>query len=42
MGSPFVKNLIDSEGTGMAESKIWVVGYRDNKVLYGVRKKPAN
>ena len=42
VGSPFVKNLIESEGTGMAESKIWVVGYRDNKVLYGVRKKPGN
>ena len=42
VGSPFVKNLIDSEGTGAAESKIWVVGYRDNKVLYGVRRKPGN
>jgi hypothetical protein len=42
VGSPFVKNLIDSEGTGAAESKIWVVGYRDDKVLYGVRRKPGN
>jgi len=40
--SPFVKNLIDSENTGAAESKIWVVGYRDDKVLYGVRRKPGN
>ena len=42
VGSPFVKNLIDSEGTGAAESKIWVVGYRDDKVLYGVRRKPGS
>ena len=42
VGSPFVKTLIDSERSGSAESKIWVVGYRDDKVLYGVRKKPGS
>ena len=42
VASPFVKTLIDSEKSGSAESKIWVVGYRDDKVLYGVRKKPGS